>query len=49
MSKGKVKKVPLDRMLLIDVPFKTVDVDVISPLHSTTDMFALVYYATSFP
>ena len=54
MSKGKVKKVPLDRMPLIDVPFKRVAVDIIGPLHPPTDkgnrfILTLVDYATRFP
>ena len=35
MSKGKVKKVPLNRMPLIDVPFKRVAVDFIDLVQAT--------------
>ena len=54
MSKGKVKKVPLDRMPLIDVPFKIVAVEIIGLLNPPTDkgnrfILTLVDYATRFP
>ncbi|XP_062609261.1 uncharacterized protein LOC134271008 [Saccostrea cucullata] len=54
VSKGKVSKVPLDRMPLIDVPFKRVAVDIIGPLHPATDkgnrfILTLVDYATKYP
>ncbi|XP_062572173.1 uncharacterized protein LOC134234132, partial [Saccostrea cucullata] len=54
VSKGKVSKVPLDRMPLIDVPFKRVAVDIIGPLHPATDkgnrfILTLVDYATRYP
>ncbi|XP_052680025.1 uncharacterized protein LOC128160712 [Crassostrea angulata] len=54
VSKGKVSKVPLDSMPLIDVPFKRVAVDIVGPLHPPTDkgnrfILTLVDYATRFP
>ncbi|XP_055997762.1 uncharacterized protein LOC125654613 [Ostrea edulis] len=54
ISKGKVSKVPLDKMPLIDEPFKRVAVDIVGPLHPPTDkgnrfILTLVDYATRYP
>ena len=54
IPKGKVKKVPLGKMPLIDEPFKRVAVDIIGPLCPVTDnknryIVTLVDYATRYP
>ena len=54
ISKGKVSKVPLDKMPLIDEPFRRVAVDIIGPLHPSTDkgnrfILTLMDYATRYP
>lgn len=36
-KKGKVSRVPLERLPLIDVPFKRVAVDLVGPLSPVTD------------
>ncbi|XP_070212592.1 uncharacterized protein [Littorina saxatilis] len=53
-AKGKVKPVPLERMPLIDVPFKQVAVDIIGPIHPPSDrghrfILVTVDYATRYP
>ena len=37
IDKGKITKVPLERMPLIDVPFKRVVVDIVGKIHPTTE------------
>ncbi|XP_062610800.1 uncharacterized protein LOC134272595, partial [Saccostrea cucullata] len=54
VHKGKVQKVPLERMPLIDEPFQRVAVDLVGPLYPTTDkgnryILTLVDYATRYP
>ena len=54
VPKGKVGKVPLQKMPLIDEPFKRVAVDLIGPLFPATDrgnryILTLVDYATIYP
>ncbi|XP_078336880.1 uncharacterized protein LOC144626502, partial [Crassostrea virginica] len=54
LQKGKVSKVPLERMPLIDEPFQRVAVDLVGPLFPTTDrgnkyILTLVDYATRYP
>lgn len=53
-AKGRVKPVPLERMPLIDVPFKQVAVDIIGPIHPPSDrghrfILVTVDYATRYP
>ena len=52
--KGKVTKYPLQKMPLIDEPFKRVAVDIVGPIHPVTDkgnryILTLVDYATRYP
>ena len=54
LSKGKVAKVPLMKMPLIDTPFKRVAVDIVGPIHPITDrhnryILTMVDYATRYP
>ena len=54
LSKGKVTKVPLMKMPLIDTPFKRVAVDIVGPIHPMTDrhnryILTIVDYATRYP
>ncbi|XP_069108942.1 uncharacterized protein [Argopecten irradians] len=54
ISKGRVTKVPLGTMPLIDVPFQRVAVDIVGPLKLVTDrgnrfILTLVDYATRYP
>ena len=54
IAKGKVTKVPLERMPLIDVPFKRVAVDIIGKIFPTTEsgyryILTMVCYATRYP
>ncbi len=54
MPKGRVSKVPLGQMPLIDTPFQRVAVDIIGPLQPATDkgnryVLTLVDYATRYP
>ena len=54
LPKGRVGKVPLGKMPLIEIPFKRVAVDLIGPLQPATDrgnryILTLVDYATRFP
>lgn len=53
IPKGKVKKVPLDKMPLIDVPFKRCAVDLIGPLLVTRRKYryilTMVDFATRYP
>ncbi|XP_052692422.1 uncharacterized protein LOC128170699 isoform X2 [Crassostrea angulata] len=54
VHKGKIKKVPLERMPLIDEPFQRVAVDLVGPLSPITDkgnryILTLVDYATRYP
>ena len=54
ISKGKVVKVPLERMPLIDVPFKRVAIDIIGKIYPTTEsgyryILTMVCYAIRYP
>ena len=54
IQKGKVPKVPLELMPLIDTPFKRVAVDLIGPIHQPSEqghryILTLVDYATRYP
>ncbi|XP_065921901.1 uncharacterized protein [Magallana gigas] len=54
VHKGKIKKVPLERMPLKDEPFQRVAVDLVGPLSPITDkgnryILTLVDYATRYP
>ncbi|XP_062599512.1 uncharacterized protein LOC134261046 [Saccostrea cucullata] len=54
IQKGKVSKYPLQKMPLIDVPFKRVAVDIVGPMHPITDkgnryILTLVDFATRYP
>ena len=54
LSKGRVTKVPLMKMPLIDTPFKRVAVDIVGPIHPMTDqhnryILTMVDYATRYP
>jgi hypothetical protein len=53
-SKGKVTKMPLGQMPLIDIPFRRVAVDIVGPIVPLTErknryILTLVDYATRFP
>jgi len=54
MQKGKVTKVPLGSMPLIDIPFERVAVDIVGPIHPVTErgnrcILTLVDYSTRYP
>ena len=54
VPKDKITRVPLQKMPLIDVPFKRVAVDIVGPLFPATDrgnrfILTLVDYATRYP
>ena len=54
IQKGKVPKVPLELLPLIDTPFKRVAVDLIGPIHPPSEqghryILTLVDYATRYP
>ena len=54
VPKGRVSKVPLGRMPLIDTPFRRVAVDLVGPIYPSTDpgnryILTLVDYATRYP
>lgn len=54
IQKGKVSKYPLQKMPLIDVPFKRVAVDIVGPIQPVTDkgnryILTLVDFATRYP
>lgn len=54
MQKGKVSRGPLKRLLLIDVPFKRVAVDLVGLLSPVTDkgnryILTLVDYSSRYP
>ena len=54
VSKGKVGKVPLDEMPLIDTPFRIIAVDIVGPIHPITGsgnryILTIVDYATRYP
>ena len=54
LKKGKVPKVPLEMMPLIDTPFKRVAVDLIGPIYPPSEqghryILTLVDYATRYP
>ena len=53
-SKGRVVKVPLGEMPLIDTPFKRVAIDIVGPIHPITErgnryILVIVDYATRYP
>jgi len=54
ISKGRVTRVPLGKMPLIDTPFKRVAIDIVGPIFPHTDrknryILMLVDYATRYP
>lgn len=54
VPKGRISKVPLGKLPLIETPFSRVAVDLIGPLHPVTDkgnryILTLVDYATRYP
>ena len=54
VAKGKVKKVPLERMPIVDVPFRKVAVDLIGPIAPMSErghryILTIVDYATRYP
>ena len=54
LPKGKVPKVPLDEMPMIDVPFKRVAVDIVGPIYPVSNsgrqyILTMVDYATRYP
>ena len=54
LSKGRVTKVPLGKMPLIEVPFERIAVDIVGPIHPVTDqknryILTVVDYATRYP
>ena len=54
ISKGRMSKVPLEKMPLIDMPFKRVAVDIVGPIFPTSEeghryLLTLVDYATRYP
>ena len=54
LQKGKVPRVPLERMPFIDTPFKRVAVDLIGPTYPSSEqghhyILTLVDYATCYP
>ena len=54
IPKGRVTKVPLGQMPIIDTPFERVAVDLVGPIHPTTErghryILVLIDYATRYP
>ena len=54
VPRGKVPRVPLQKMPLVDLPFKRVAIDLIGPLKPVSDaghmyILTLVDYATRYP
>jgi len=54
VTKGRVSKLPLGKMPLIDLPFKRVAVDLVGPIAPVTDqgnryILTMVDYATRYP
>ena len=54
LPKGKVTKVPLGRMPLIDTPFKRIAMDLVGPIHPASDrghryILTVMDYATRYP
>ena len=54
LAKGRVTKVPLGKMPLIEVPFERIAVDIVGPIHPMTDqknryILTVVDYATRYP
>ena len=56
VSKGSVPKVPLEKMLLIDKPFKRVAIDLVGPIsppseegHRYMYILTLVDFSTRYP
>jgi len=54
IAKGKVEKVLLRKMTIIETPFDRVAVDLVGPIHPATDrgnryIFTMVDYATRYP
>lgn len=54
IHKGRVTKVPLGQMPIIDTPFERVAIDLVGPIHPTTErghryILVLIDYATRYP
>ena len=54
LKKGNISKLPLQKMPLIDIPFKRVAVDIVGPIHPPSGagfkyILTLVDYATRYP
>ena len=54
IQKGRVTKVPLGKMLLIDTPFKRISVDIVGPTEARSDkksryILTMIDYATRYP
>ncbi len=54
IPKGRITKIPLGKMPLIEVPFERVAVDIVGPLHPISDrgkryILTIVDYATRYP
>ena len=54
LAKGRVTKVPLGKMPLIEVPFERIAVDIVGPIHPMTDqknryILTVIDYATRYP
>nr|XP_054751019.1 uncharacterized protein LOC129256850 isoform X2 [Lytechinus pictus] len=54
ISKGRVPKVPLGKMPLIEVPFDRIAVDIVGPIHPVTEqknryILTVIDYATRYP
>ncbi len=54
IPKGKVTKVPLGKMPMIETPFKRIAVDIVGPIHPVSDrgnryILSIVDYATRYP
>ena len=51
---GKVKKVPLEQMPIIDIPFKRIAIDLVGPIYPSSDhghkyILSIIDYATRYP
>ena len=54
LPKGKITKVPLGKMPLIETPFERIAVDIVGPIHPLTDrknryILTIIDYATRYP
>lgn len=54
IQKGRISKVPLDQMPMVDVPFKRIAVDLIGPIYPVSEngnryILTVVDYATRYP